>query len=70
MLTQIYQRYNNAHQYIEKYKDKIKWINDFYAEVIVNVEEKNSYYNMIQPLLNSNPNLLEYIQAEFINKID
>ena len=70
LLSQLMERYQIVEKYIMEYKNKIKWINDFYAEVIVNVEEKNSQYSGVKNLIDENPGMLEYIQKEIINKFE
>ena len=70
LLSQLMERYQIVEKYIIEYKNKIKWINDFYAEVIVNVEEKNAEYIGVKNLIDENPGMLEYIQKEIINKFE
>ena len=70
ILAQVIQRFNDINKYIIENKERIRWINDFYAETIVNVQEKNNFYNDIKKLLDDNPGILEFIQKEFINKFE
>ena len=70
ILTQIMQRYDLIFNYVMEHKDKLKWIHEYYAEIIVSIEEKNHFYNEIKGYLNENPTLIEYIKKEFIIKTD
>ena len=70
LLAQLMERYNIVENYIMEHKNKIKWINDFYAELIVNIEEKNTEYSGAKNLIDENPGMLEYIQKEIINKFE
>ena len=70
ILTQLVVRYNVVYQYFEKNKNKLKWINDFHAETIVNIAEQNTYYKDIKTILDKNEDLMEFIHKEFINKLE
>ena len=70
ILTQIMERYNIIFKYVEEHIDKLKWINEYYAEIIVGMEEKNNFYNEIKQYLDESPLLVEYIKREFIIKLD
>ena len=70
ILAQVMQRFDDINKYVMENKERIKWINDFYAETIVNVQEKNNSYNDIKKLLEDIPGILEFIQNEFINKFE
>ena len=64
------ERYNVIFDYFEKYKEKVRWINEYYAEIIVSVDEKNNFYNDIKQYLDDNNQVLDVINREFINRLD
>ena len=70
ILAQMMQRNNEIDSYIMEHKNKVKWINDFYAEVIVNVEENNYIFNGVKKYIEENPGILDYIQKAIINKLE
>ena len=70
IFTQIMQRYNVIFKYFEKHKDKIRWISEYYAEIIVAIEEKNNFYNDIKKYLDENSQLLDSIKSEFVIKLE
>ena len=70
IFAQMMERYNVIFNYFEKYKEKVKWINEYYAEIIVSIDEKNNFYNDIKNSLEENDQVLDYIKREFIIKLD
>ena len=70
IFAQIMERYNIIFNYFEKHKDKLRWINEYYAEIIVAIEEKNNFYNDIKKYLDENDQLLDSIKREFVNKLE
>ena len=70
IFAQIMERYNVIFDYFEKYKEKVRWINEYYAEIIVSVDEKNNFYNDIKQYLDDNNQVLDVINREFINRLD
>ena len=70
IFAQIMERYNVIFNYFEKYKDKVKWINEYYAEIIVSIDEKNNFYNNIKKYLEENNQVLDVINREFVNRLD
>jgi hypothetical protein len=70
IFAQIMERYNVIFNYFEKYKDKVKWINEYYAEIIVGIDEKNNFYNDIKKYLEENNQVLDVINREFIIRLD
>ena len=70
IFAQIIERYNVIFNYFEKYKDKVKWINEYYAEIIVSIDEKNNFYNAIKKYLEENSQVLDVINSEFVIRLD
>ena len=67
LLTKAMQQYTIIYEYFKKNKNKIKWINDFYLECILDSSNSSQKYNQI---LNHHPDLFEVIETQFINKLE
>ena len=70
IFAQILEKYNVIFNYFKKYNDKLKWINEYYNEIIVCIENKNNFYNDIKKYLEENTQLLDSIKRTFIINLE
>ena len=67
LLTKAIQQYNNLYEYFKKNRNKVKWVNEFYLESIIDSNNLNQKYAYI---LNVHPDLFEVIETHFINRLE
>ena len=63
-------QYQIIYEYFVNNKNKIAWIKDYFAYILVNLGDKNGViYKNIEKTLEKYSNLLQVIQNDFINKL-
>ena len=67
LLAKAIQQYKNLYEYLKKYRNKVKWVNEFYLESIIDSNNLNQKYAYI---LNVHPDLFEVIETHFINRLE
>ena len=61
----------DVYEYFVKNKNKVAWIKDYCAVILVNLEDKNNDFNKkYGNSFNKYPDLLHIIENDFINKLD
>ena len=66
ILTTAIQSYNCVYEYFNKNKEKVKWVNNYYMEFFM---ETNNLSQCLGEILNHHPNLFEFIEDKFINRL-
>ena len=71
VFAKIISQYQVVFDYFIKNKNNVEWIKDYYAIILVNIEDKKSYiYKNLEKTLEKYPDLLQVIENEFINKLE
>ena len=66
ILTIAIQKYNKVFDYFYKNNDKVRWVNNYYMEFFM---ETNNLSQYLGDILNHHPNLFEFIEDKFINRL-
>ena len=66
ILATAIQKYNCVYKYFNKNKDKVKWVNNYYMEFFM---ESNNLSQYLGEILNYHPNIFEFIEDNFINRL-
>ena len=66
ILATAIQKYNCVYEYFNKNKDKVKWVNNYYMEFFM---ESNNLSQYLGEILNYHPNIFEFIEDNFINRL-